>query len=206
MGADPRLVIPILEFRIRELIKIARSHRPLAVLIRLLLVLYLLPGLLVGLLLYGIAVVLRGAMDVTGWASFSRFPPPRRITWWIIRLVVPRDYRDEFIGDLLEEYEIIREALGPGGADRWYRQQVFRSILPWLRWRLERIGTSLRSERSLERSVQIALAVYIIPALVMVAAVCGFGILHVHVDRLHEPIAAHERALLADRGPRSFHR
>ena len=90
---------------------------------------------------------------------------------------MPREYRDEFIGDLVEEYEIIREVLGTRGANRWYRQQVFRSILPWLRWRLEGIGTSLRSGRFLERSVQIALAVYIFPALVMVAAVCGFGIL-----------------------------
>ena len=48
--------------------------------------------------------------------------------------------------------------------------------MPWLRWRLERIGTSLRSGRFLERSVQIALAVYIFPALVMVAGICGFGI------------------------------
>src|SRR3954469_988940 len=48
-------VIPILGFRIRELIKVAGSRRPLVGLIHLLLVVYLLPALLVGLLLYGIA-------------------------------------------------------------------------------------------------------------------------------------------------------
>ena len=38
-------------------------------------------------------------------------PDPPRLGWVersIIRLIVPKDYREEFVADLLEEYEEIR--------------------------------------------------------------------------------------------------
>ena len=64
---------------------------------------------------------------------------PWRVAWWIIKPIVPEDYREVFIGDLLEEYEIILEEKGLAEARRWFRGQVLLSIPPLLLRRLERL-------------------------------------------------------------------
>ena len=64
---------------------------------------------------------------------------PWWFAWWIVKPIVPKAYREAFIGDLLEEYEIILEEKGRAEARRWFRGQVLRSIPPLLLRRLERL-------------------------------------------------------------------
>lgn len=63
---------------------------------------------------------------------------PWRIVRLLIRLVVPERYREEFLGDLIEEYEaLIRPQWGPGRSSWWLWRQAFGSVIPMLRLRLE---------------------------------------------------------------------
>jgi hypothetical protein len=62
-----------------------------------------------------------------------------RVALWIIKPIVPKVYREAFIGDLLEEYGIIRREKGPADASRWLWRQVLHSIRPFLLMRLERL-------------------------------------------------------------------
>ncbi|HEV8146784.1 MAG TPA: hypothetical protein VGP79_10400 [Bryobacteraceae bacterium] len=62
---------------------------------------------------------------------------------WLLRLVLPRGDRDAVLGDLIEERAL------QANSDRWYRQQVLRSIaaIVWMRIRrclwLKTLGAAL---------------------------------------------------------------
>jgi len=61
--------------------------------------------------------------------------PPRFASWLLSRVLDPSDRR-YVLSDLVEEYSEIFLARGRRVARRWYRAQVFRSLLPSLRRRL----------------------------------------------------------------------
>src|SRR5262249_55612866 len=110
--------------------------------------------------------------DDPNCSSQQRRPPDLpwwgRVALWMITLLVPKAYRDDFIGGLFEEYEIIRREVGLAEARRWFRGQVLRSIPPCLQWRLERAIRFLRSEEFFPRLILLAIVVYLLPALLAV--------------------------------------
>lgn len=56
---------------------------------------------------------------------------PRIAEWLLSRAVHPHD-RDAVLGDLVEEFSIVRQAQGSTQADMWYWGQVLRSVIPAL--------------------------------------------------------------------------
>jgi hypothetical protein len=86
-----------------------------------------------------------------------------RIALFLFNLIIPGDfpYREELLGDLLEELAEKQSELGPTGARRWLWGQVLRSSPPFLRWRLERAFV-----RGVVRVIHISLLVYLLPAIV----------------------------------------
>jgi hypothetical protein len=67
-------------------------------------------------------------------------PADLRAIRWLIRLVVPERYQEEFLGDLIEEYEtLICPQWGPGRSNWWLWRQVLGSMIPMLRLRLEEV-------------------------------------------------------------------
>jgi hypothetical protein len=158
-------------------LRLVRAMRTvLGMLVGLLLFVYLLPGILVGLLLYGIGVVVWSFVDALRRANPADCRPPRGIARFILNLVVPGRWRDEFIDDLREEYELKIIKVGPRAAQAWLWEQVCRSISPWLLWRLARMSEFGRSEQFAAWAVQIAVLVYLLPAFIVVAFVTVVGI------------------------------
>jgi hypothetical protein len=176
-----RSVVPLLRRRLERLIPAALFvyFRPLVPLFRrrvarmlpLLVVVYFLPVLFLGLLLHGVSIIIRSSVDLVRRVKSPASSTPRWIVIWILRMLLPRRYRDEFFGDLREERTRIEEYFGKAEAKRWLRKQVRRSIIPLLRRRLEKALETLGSEHVVARAVQIALCVYLLPALLGVIIV-----------------------------------
>lgn len=64
----------------------------------------------------------------------KRNDPARRLPWFaegLLRRLLPRAERDEVLGDLAEEYAVLRSARGWWAAERWLWRQVAGSA-PWL--------------------------------------------------------------------------
>ena len=61
-------------------------------------------------------------------------PPP--FFRWTLALLADRRFREDVLGNILEEFEDQVVAQGEPAARRWYRRQVLRSLGPLLRWRL----------------------------------------------------------------------
>jgi hypothetical protein len=145
-------------------------------LIPLLVFVYFLPVLFLGLLLHGVYIAHRAFQDLVGRVKSPALSTQRRIAIWILRLLLPRRLRDEFFDDLREERMLIEATLGRKEAKRWLRKQVLRSIIPLLRLRLEKMIEILISEHVVARVIQIALCVYLLPALLAVVLVGVVGI------------------------------
>ena len=79
--------------------------------------------------------------------------PPRLATWFLGRLLQPRD-REAFLGDLVEEYALRLRSAPPSTVSRWYWGQVSRSILPML-------AMAIRRERWLG-TLAVAAGVYLV--------------------------------------------
>jgi hypothetical protein len=142
-----------------------------------LLFVYLLPGILVGLLLYGTGMIAWSVVNALRRANPSDRQPLRGIALFILNVVVPGHLRGELIDDLRFEYLIKISEIGPLKARRWLWGQVRRSITPCLLWRLERLIGFLRSKRFAGWAIRLALCVYVLPALIVVVAVSVLGIM-----------------------------
>ena len=103
-------------------------------------------------------------------------PIPEWVALRIIRWIVPKPYRDEFISDLLEEYEIILRVKGGAAAREWFRGQVLHLMPQCLLWRLERGIVILRSGELLSWVLAIALFAYLLPAFLIGATLYGVAI------------------------------
>jgi hypothetical protein len=71
----------------------------------------------------------------------SNLPVPGQIAWSLLQRIIPKGfpYREELVGDLLEQWETeILPELGPKGARWWLWGQVLRNIPPMLRYRSDR--------------------------------------------------------------------
>jgi hypothetical protein len=123
-----------------------------------------------------IAILIDSFVDAARRVSRPDSLGPGRVALRMITLVVPKAYRDDFIENLLEEYEIILRESSLAEARRWFLEQVLRSIPPCLQWRLERAIRFLRSEEFLARLILIAIVVYLLPALLAVILVFMVGI------------------------------
>jgi hypothetical protein len=100
--------------------------------------------------------------------------------WSFLRRIIPKDfpYREEIIGDLLEEWETeILPALGPRGARAWLWGQVLRSIAPMARWRLGQALERLGSDARFVRMVRIGVFVNLIPAVLTILLLLVAGII-----------------------------
>jgi hypothetical protein len=63
----------------------------------------------------------------------------------LVRFVVPADCREEFLGDLHEEWQLRRrEASNRGGAHTWYFSQLLKSVPAFVGWRLARVNPMLK--------------------------------------------------------------
>ena len=163
-------------WRLERGIVLLRSGELLSWVIAIVLFAYLLPAVLIGAILYGVAIVICFLMDA---ARLVKPPDPQGPGWvalWMIMWVVPKTDRDEFVGDLVEEYEIILKERGRTEAMRWFRGQVLRSIPHCLLWRLERAIRFLGSEEFLPRVIQITLCAYLLPAVLVVVLLAMIGI------------------------------
>jgi putative ABC transport system permease protein len=60
---------------------------------------------------------------------------PPRVAEWLLARSLPGDDREVVLGDLCEEFTQRAERHGPSAAKRWYRNQVWRSVLTNLRRR-----------------------------------------------------------------------
>ena len=145
-------------------------------LIPLLVFVYYLPAVFLGLLLHGVSLALRSFMDLVGRVKSPALQLNGGSPYQILRLLLPRRLRDEFFDDLREERMLIEATRGPIEARRWFRKQVLRSIIPLLLRRLERMIEILVSEHVVARVIQIALCVYLLPALLAVVLVGVVGI------------------------------
>ena len=181
-----RSVVPLLRRRLERLIPAAvlvyflplvpLLRRRVGRLIPLLVFVYFLPVDFLGLLLRGVSIGHRSFMGLVGRVKSPALSTRRWIAIGILRLLLPRRLRDEFFDDLHEERMLIEAIRGPIEARRWYRKQVLRSIIPLLLRRLERMIEILVSEHVVARVIQIALCVYLLPALLAVVLVGVVGI------------------------------
>jgi hypothetical protein len=129
-----------------------------------------------GALLHGVYIALRAFLILVGRVKAPALSTQQWIAIWILRLLLPRRLRDEFFDDLREERMLIETTRGPIEARRWFRKQVLRSIIPLLLRRLEKMIEILVSEHVVARVIQIALCVYLLPALLAVVLVGVVGI------------------------------
>jgi hypothetical protein len=192
-GQVLRSISQCFQWRVERAIRLLWSKGFLArVVVVIALFAYLLPAVLIGTMLCGVAIVIRFLVDLMrrphlpdtqGPGADPPHPPdPQGPGWfllwiiWIIALIVPKSYRDDFVRNLREEFEIIRREQGLTEARTWLRRQVLRSI-PWcLQWRVERAIRFLQSGKFLPTVVQIALCLYLLPALLAVVLVSLVGI------------------------------
>jgi hypothetical protein len=169
-------VIPLLRRRLERVIEVLGSQGVLRWAVQIALCVYLLPAFLIGLLLLGVSVVISSLAGVRGLPTPARLTP-LGIALFLLKFLVPRPYRDAFITDLIDEHERIRQEIGDTEANRWLWKQIGSSILPLLRRRLKRLLETLHSEEFAVRAVQIALCVYLLPALLAVVLVSVVGII-----------------------------
>ena len=178
-GQMLRSISACLLWRLERASQFLRIEDFLARVILIALCVYLLPGAVALALLYAVAIVaglLVDAMSPANPQDPSDPPGPARVALWILKRIVPKAYREEFIKDLVEEYETILRELGPTEARSWFREQMLQSIPLCLLWRLERAIRFLQSEELIGRAVQIVLCVYLLPALLAVVLLSMVGI------------------------------
>jgi len=87
---------------------------------------------------------------------------PPAFACWILESVVPAQYREAMLGDLIEEYTLRSESASPLTASRWFWSQACRSV-PSIVW------SSLRSRDWLV-SMSIAIGVYMVMGMLKFAA------------------------------------
>ena len=161
-GQVLRSIPPLLLWQFEPGIRLLRPREFLTRVVEIALFAYLLPAVLMGAMLYGVVSVICFLVDATRRVNSQDLPDFKGLGWvalWMITRVVPKAYRDEFVGDLLEEYESILREKGRAEARRWFWGQVLRSIPPLLLWRFEPGIRLLRPREFLTRVVEIALVV-----------------------------------------------
>jgi hypothetical protein len=110
-------------------------------------------------------------LDVRNYSLWSRDPStppcPDWIVVMILELAVPEDRREEFHGDLIEEWDRIRRGSDLVGARRWLWGQAIGSIVPILGWRLRRSMQILGRERGVVWGIWLASISYLLPAILV---------------------------------------
>lgn len=78
----------------------------------------------------GCAVIDESGRDPSGRTGPLADHAPPALSTWLLALLVPRPRREQFVGDLVEEFRSRQEGASAAIARRWFRWQVLRSVGP----------------------------------------------------------------------------